>query len=187
MTLGKKIYTLRKAHQMSQECLAEATGVSRQAVSKWETGQAYPSTEKLIRIAQVFEVSVDELADASTKVALLDDVQAELTGMRQKANGLKYFIVAMLVIFVGTFAAALYTRFNGYGDRVVLLWVCLAAGAVLLAFLPIWVMILHYVYKDCKRRGIKPTFYVLISCSIVGLVYYILQRDTLAQKTKKEA
>lgn len=37
MTLGEKIHELRKAHKMSQECVAELLGVSRQAVSKWET------------------------------------------------------------------------------------------------------------------------------------------------------
>lgn len=87
----------------------------------------------------------------------------------------------MLILFVGTFAAALYTRFNGYTDSFVFVLVCLSAVFILAAFLPIFIMILRYVYQDCKRRGIKPTFYVLISFSVVGLAYYILRRDYLTE------
>lgn len=58
MTLGEKIHELRKAHKMSQECVAELLGVSRQAVSKWETCQSRPNTENLICLAVIFNVSV---------------------------------------------------------------------------------------------------------------------------------
>ncbi len=61
MTLGEKISELRKRDGISQEKLAELVGVSRQAVTKWESGNANPDTENLIRIAGIFKVSVDEL------------------------------------------------------------------------------------------------------------------------------
>lgn len=51
----------RKLAGLSQEELAERVGVSRQAVSKWELDAALPETEKLIALARVFKVSVDEL------------------------------------------------------------------------------------------------------------------------------
>jgi len=47
MTLGEKIYALRKERGITQEELADRLGVSRQAVSKWELGQGYPETVKL--------------------------------------------------------------------------------------------------------------------------------------------
>ena len=51
MSLAEKIQELRTSHNMSQECLAELLGVSRQAVSKWETGQSKPGTDHLIHLA----------------------------------------------------------------------------------------------------------------------------------------
>ena len=61
MNFPEKIQSLRKKAGMSQEALAERLGVSRQAVSKWESGQSLPDTEKLIRLSDLFQVSTDYL------------------------------------------------------------------------------------------------------------------------------
>lgn len=59
--LSEKLYKLRKNSGLSQEQLAEQLNVSRQAISKWESGTAVPESEKLITISNYFGVSVDYL------------------------------------------------------------------------------------------------------------------------------
>lgn len=61
MRLSEKIYYCRKKAGLSQEGLAERIGVSRQAVSKWETGDSEPELGKLRQLAAAFEVSTDWL------------------------------------------------------------------------------------------------------------------------------
>ena len=61
MTLAEKILHLRTELGLSQLELAEKLEVSRQSVSKWETGQSVPDLEKIIKLADLFGVSVDEL------------------------------------------------------------------------------------------------------------------------------
>lgn len=61
MKLSEKIYYCRKKAGKSQEALAEELGVSRQAVSKWETGEAEPEIKKLRLLAEVFGVTTDWL------------------------------------------------------------------------------------------------------------------------------
>lgn len=61
MTTGEKICALRKEARITQEEFAEKLEVSRQAVSKWESDQSYPETDKIIRIAQMFGVTCDYL------------------------------------------------------------------------------------------------------------------------------
>ena len=61
MKLNDKIYYLRKRSGMSQEELAETLGVSRQAVSKWETGESSPDINKLLALSKTFEVTTDWL------------------------------------------------------------------------------------------------------------------------------
>ena len=61
MLLSEKILKLRTARNLSQGDLAEALEVSRQSVSKWETGQSVPDLDKIIKLADLFGVSVDEL------------------------------------------------------------------------------------------------------------------------------
>ena len=61
MTLAEKILSLRTQRGMSQDDLAEKLEVSRQSVSKWETAQSTPDLDKIIKLADLFGVSVDEL------------------------------------------------------------------------------------------------------------------------------
>ena len=61
MILADKIIDLRKKNGWSQEELAEKLGVSRQAVSKWETGAADPSTSNLLALSKIFGIPAEEL------------------------------------------------------------------------------------------------------------------------------
>ena len=61
MTFGDKLSKIRKENNYTQEQLAEVLGVSRQAVSKWESDLTYPETDKLIRISELFHCSLDYL------------------------------------------------------------------------------------------------------------------------------
>ena len=61
MTTGNKLAKLRKEAGYTQEELAEKLGVSRQSISKWESDTAYPETEKLIKIGELYNCSMDYL------------------------------------------------------------------------------------------------------------------------------
>jgi transcriptional regulator with XRE-family HTH domain len=61
MKLYEKLQMLRKDRKLSQEELADTIGISRQAVAKWEQGQTYPDIENLIRLSELFKVSIDRL------------------------------------------------------------------------------------------------------------------------------
>lgn len=61
MSFGEKLTKLRKERGMSQEDLASNLNVSRQAVSKWESNNSYPETEKIVAICKLFNCSMDEL------------------------------------------------------------------------------------------------------------------------------
>lgn len=64
MSLGERVQMLRKEKKMSQNDLAEKLDVSRQSVSKWETDTAKPELQKLILMAELFQVSLDELVSS---------------------------------------------------------------------------------------------------------------------------
>lgn len=59
MPLSEQLQELRKKNSDSQEQLAEKLGVSRQAVSKWESGQGSPDLNNIIKISEVYQVSID--------------------------------------------------------------------------------------------------------------------------------
>ena len=61
MTLGEKIHKLRTENNLSQGDLSEILEVSRQSVSKWENGAATPDLDKIIKLSEVFGITIDEL------------------------------------------------------------------------------------------------------------------------------
>lgn len=187
MTLGEKIQDIRKTNGMSQEYLAELLSVSRQAISKWETGLSKPSTENLIHLSKIFNVPVEQLTHPNTRVELVMDVRKEVLAMKKNSKKTIVVVGLFLVLFLGTFAMALYGRFSGsYDDTTILYLMITSACCMLFSFLPIIVTILRYVYRDCESRNIKPTFWVIISTTFIGLAYYLMKRDTLSHTLKRD-
>ena len=68
MNLGENIYRLRTEKNLSQGDLADALDVSRQSVSKWENNSAVPELEKLLKMAEIFGISLDELVTGNPAV-----------------------------------------------------------------------------------------------------------------------
>lgn len=111
MKFIEKIIQARKAKALTQEDLAEAVGVSRQAVSKWETGEANPDLDKLISICKVLDLSMDYLCL---------DKQPEITvelPQPQKPKMARYLIAGICIglvaaILVGMLAMGLQGKNN---------------------------------------------------------------------------
>ena len=61
MTLGERIYCMRKEKGLSQEQIAKELEVSRQSISKWELDQTTPEIDNLIKLSEIFNVSIDTL------------------------------------------------------------------------------------------------------------------------------
>lgn len=108
MTLGEQIAQLRKQRKMSQEELATAMEVSRQAVSKWENGLSNPDTENLIRLAKILEVDMNTLI--SSQVAAENRLTQEKPAADHNKtvrllSGLLALAVCAAVLFAGLWLA----------------------------------------------------------------------------------
>lgn len=69
MNLGEQIYQLRTARNLSQGDLADALDVSRQSVSKWENNMAVPDLDKLLKMSELFGITLDELVTGNPPTA----------------------------------------------------------------------------------------------------------------------
>lgn len=65
--LSENLKRIRKDNNLSQEQLAEKLGVSRQSVSKWENGEAYPEMDKVLQLCKMFNLNIDELLNQDIK------------------------------------------------------------------------------------------------------------------------
>lgn len=77
MQLGEKLQLLRSKNGMSQEELAERLGISRQSVSKWESGQSVPDLKKLIILSDIYNVTIDNLVKDSDEYDILQEKDAK--------------------------------------------------------------------------------------------------------------
>ena len=124
MTIADRIQTLRKSKGMSQEELADAAGVSRQAVSKWESEQSTPDIDKVIILSEIFDVTTDYLLrgiepvennDHKTMADVVDQkILTEKNGKRMK-TALKWFLIGFGVLLGIDFISMLiYFLINGF-------------------------------------------------------------------------
>lgn len=97
MKFCDKLQKLRKEFNITQEGLADKLNVSRQAVSKWESGTGYPDTEKLIQISKIFNVTMDELVnDGEIK---RESSKEELVGLKEIVKKVIDFIMKSINMF----------------------------------------------------------------------------------------
>lgn len=85
MTFKEKLVKLRKLKGLTQEEFANAVGVSRQAVYKWESGQSYPEVAKLLEIKLLFGISIDDLLDESYEVVLPEKPKRKRSAKKAEA------------------------------------------------------------------------------------------------------
>ena len=74
MDLGKKVASLRKKNNLTQESLAEKIGVTRQTISKWELGETSPDIKQAKLLAAEFNISLDELVNNNINNVLMKKV-----------------------------------------------------------------------------------------------------------------
>ncbi|MBE6038112.1 MAG: helix-turn-helix transcriptional regulator [Anaerofustis stercorihominis] len=105
MSLGDNIRNKRQELKLSQEYVADMLGVSRQAVSKWETGQSEPTASNLIALADIFQTSLSELVDSQKNSSAQD------TDIKQDSKKQSDFILHtnLSLIAISMQAGALYS------------------------------------------------------------------------------
>lgn len=116
MNLGSTITRLRTQRGLSQGDLAEVLGVSRQSVSKWETNASVPDLDKLVKLSQFFDISLDELVTgaSSPQEAAPEDTpnpEVRIPSVRQITGRT---IAGIIFLCLGTLSFLLLTMAGGW-------------------------------------------------------------------------
>lgn len=151
MSLSENLQFLRARQGLTQEQLAERLDVSRQSVSKWESGMTYPEMETLLKLCDLFGTDLDTLLRGSAEQALAEDsagYDAFMTGFARKISG----AVAGIIAGVGA-ASALNAFAVPEALSMALLLIVIAAAVV--------VMVVGGIQYDnfCRRWPTLTDFY----------------------------
>lgn len=118
MDFSEKLLTLRKANDLTQEQLAEKLDVSRQSISKWESGQATPELGKIVAMSAIFDVTTDyllkssEIDDLSVKTEMLEKQQQMMFVREQKRHQIFECVMYSLAVYMIFFAVYFIGHFH---------------------------------------------------------------------------
>ena len=124
MTTADKILKLRKEQGLSQEAFSEKLGVSRQSVSKWESGVSVPDTEKILAMSELFGVSTDYLLkDAEEVISENDEIEKEPFAEESEAEykvknkiPVRKIIAAVIALAMAVTAIAIPVHYGSYKE-----------------------------------------------------------------------
>lgn len=155
VTLGERIKDRREKLKLSQGYVAEQIGVSRQAVSKWETGQSEPTAENLVRLAEVFETSLAELVGAGKngggETGTQNSPASQKPNLILRANLIKMAITAQVAFLFNSTSVMWQLRQPGLENEALYRGE-LAVSLVLLLCSSIWMASNHRWEADMARR-----------------------------------
>lgn len=184
MSLGERIWALRTARNLSQGDLADALEVSRQSVSKWENNAAVPELDKLVKMSEVFDVTLDELVTGKSPAPQSAPAVTSSIPVRNMA-GFALLACAFLTFVVLTVFDSLTVSLTLASPFALCAAICFVfrkhtglfcawAIYLLFGFLPVWNFILI-------RTGI----FLLLCASAAVLVYTLLEFHHLPVKPIK--
>ena len=183
MKFSDNLQKLRKEAKLSQEALAEKLGVTRQSVSKWESGSSYPEMDKLISMCSIFDCSMDYLLNGTEKEKKEEKVQVTVNDIvnefvdgasktvnmlsKMNAKGIIKFILELIVIFfiillfkipiemLHQFGASVFDNLGGVGDVFAGLWTVFIELAYLILAVLFFITIYKTRYLD-DYKEVKP-------------------------------
>ena len=181
-SLGEVLKQHREECKMTQEFVAESIGVSRQAVSKWETGRGYPSIDSLKEISRYFSVSIDELLSGDQLVLIAEkENKSNLNGLCDLLFGFTDLLSLMLIFL------PLYSKpVDGYIYSVSLIeyvdneiWIRMTYWGLFIALTIIGIVnILMVNFKF--EKGKKVITFLSVGLSIITVLYLAIAREPYA-------
>ncbi|MCY8235502.1 helix-turn-helix domain-containing protein [Priestia endophytica] len=136
MKLGEQLKKLREERNMSREELAQKMNVSRQAVYKWENNKGYPDIQNLIRLSEIYGITVDELIKKDSTLQLETDIKEEEINAG--------FYIGIMIIFLGIFLGLIF-------DSLIFSIVLNMVGGLIIGFYESLIKLFQDVKKDFNK------------------------------------
>lgn len=157
MSLGENIKSKRSELKLSQEYIAEQLGVSRQAVSKWETDQSEPTTKNLTELAGIFKISLSELVEPLKYHAEKETQESKWKEQRRNSKMLCGRWLGYIFLIIGYSGYAGYYN-SGLSDYY---WIAVLVLGIALLF----VTSINY-FKGAQMKPLQLVLGLILICSV---------------------
>lgn len=181
MSLGQKLFDLRKRKNLSQEEVADQLHVTRQTVSKWETDQSTPDLDKLGPLCELYEISADELLtgkkeDSSENSVYSFENETDFYYKKKKAIGISVGILFYFIAVCFIMIAIPIFMMNPIVASAIFLLICGVA-----TFIIVYSCLVYRRRKDCEREEksrLQKQISVVLS-SVTLVIYLVVSLFTM--------
>lgn len=170
MSIGEKIYNLRKKNNLSQEDLAGVLNVSRQTISKWETGESLPDFDKIVPLCDYFKIRTDDLLKGTLEEIEEIEREDETEQKRKKA-----FVICSCIAIL-TLIIVLSVIFEETGSDT-LDGIVVTTGFGLIGIILVYYFITKPIINEKPKRRVEQTKIKLIHSivmSITFIMYFVI-------------
>ena len=164
---SENLKKIRKEQNLSQEELADQLGVSRQAISKWESGQAYPEMDKIIALCNKFNVNIDDLLHNDIK-----EVKGEEES-KKKLNNSIYSFLKNITNTINMFSRMTFkSKVKCIFEQILIAFILFVLSAILVGAIGVLVTNLTSLFPYKVQLFIDRFFegILIIACLISSLV-----------------
>ncbi len=158
MKFAEKLTALRKGRELTQEQLAEQLNVSRQSISKWESGQVIPEVDKIVELSKLFDVSIDyllkpsEIDELSVKTQILEQQQKKMLFREEKRTRIFKNIMYSLAVYLLFLAVVFVEHEMVFTLESELVWGLLGKHTIFAEFLIATAIVIFVWIKNSRHK-----------------------------------
>lgn len=195
MNLADNLKRIRKDNNLSQEQLAEKLGVSRQAVSKWESGVSYPEMDKVIQICNLFELNINEFINEDIK-EVKEKKEVQVRNNKYISSFFDYITKSIDMISSMSFKEKIKCMVEQFVIAIILLIIVLIIGSIFSGLMQSILNFLPESFYYPLYQLIKSLYIILgaFACAVIilhifkirYLDYYEIVRDSKEEDKLEE-
>ena len=175
MEISKCIKDARQNNNISQESLAEQLGVSRQTISSWENGKSYPDLVSIIKMTDIFNISLDKMLKEDKK--LVNNMQEKMDTVKSNKS-IVFTILFAIIIFGGIYLIQTFVDIPKIDNLYLNIGVLIAFIVGVLTYLFSNVYVGKFLNQKTSNKSILKTIIVILVIVSLFFIFPLIENFT---------
>ena len=175
MEISKCIKDARQNNNISQESLAEQLGVSRQTISSWENGKSYPDLVSIIKMSDIFNISLDKMLKEDKK--LVNNMQEKMDTVKSNKS-IVFTILFAIIIFGGIYLIQTFVDIPKIDNLYLNIGVLIAFIVGVLTYLFSNVYVGKFLNQKTSNKSILKTIIVMLVIVSLFFIFPLIKNFT---------
>ena len=175
MEISKCIKDARQNNNISQESLTEQLGVSRQTISSWENGKSYPDLVSIIKMSDIFNISLDKMLKEDKK--LVNNMQEKMDTVKSNKS-IVFTILFAIIIFGGIYLIQTFVDIPKIDNLYLNIGVLIAFIVGVLTYLFSNVYVGKFLNQKTSNKSILKTIIVMLVIVSLFFIFPLIENFT---------